>query len=336
MRLDSLNLPLETAEVEELARHYPSVEHFCSRLDDPAFPTDDKQQTRKQQALGVLHQHILTHVAPPVQSGLSLFAHLRDDVRLLPTGCTSLDGLLRGGLREGTMTELVGESASGKTQLCIMAAVATAMRGEHVVYLDTSASFTARRAAAMYDHAARQEAAPESLGDTLAHITVQRVHNIHALLSALDTWAAYLQAEQGNQPPKRPSLLVVDSASALVSPILGGGQHSQGHALMICLARFLKHMAAYHRLAVLSTNHVVGGGGAGWGSKPEGSGSARSSETRPALGESWRSQPHVRVQLACGEGAARSATLKASALSACEHSVWFELCEAGGVALEPG
>lgn len=36
-------------------------------------------------------------------------------------------------------------------QLCIMAAVAAALRGEQVAYIDTAASFSGRRAAGVYD-----------------------------------------------------------------------------------------------------------------------------------------------------------------------------------------
>lgn len=40
-----------------------------------------------------------------------------------------------------------------------------------------------------------------------------------------------------------PSVLIVDSVSAVVTPVLGGQQHSQGHALMLSLARMLKQLA---------------------------------------------------------------------------------------------
>ena len=78
-------------------------------------------------------------------------------------------------------------------------------------------------------------------------------------------------------------LIVVDSVSALVTPVLGAGgtQHSQGHALMLGVGRLLKHIAVHYTLAVLCTNHVVGS----------------NSEPRPALGETWKNQPHVRLHL---------------------------------------
>jgi hypothetical protein len=56
------------------------------------------------------------------------------------------------------------------------------------------------------------------------------------------------------------TLLVVDSPAAVIAPVLGGGnQHSQGHALMMGVARILRSLARRFSVAVLTTNHMVGG-----------------------------------------------------------------------------
>ncbi|GFS30663.1 RmlC-like cupins superfamily protein [Actinidia rufa] len=96
-------------------------------------------------------------------------------------------------------------------------------------------------------------------------------------------------------------LLIVDSISSLITPVLGGSG-SHGHALMISAGSFLKRLAHEHNLAVLIflspgsgrnlmakavTNHVVGGEGGA---------------LKPALGESWKSIPHVRLQLSREHG----------------------------------
>ena len=60
-------------------------------------------------------------------------------------------------------------------------------------------------------------------------------------------------------PRSRPSLLIVDLLSSLVSPVMGPGGSEDGHALMICLGRALKGLAQRHGLAVITTNHIVGG-----------------------------------------------------------------------------
>jgi hypothetical protein len=62
------------------------------------------------------------------------------------------------------------------------------------------------------------------------------------------------------------TLLVVDSPAAVIAPVLGGGnQHSQGHALMMAVARMLRSLARRFNVAVLTTNHMVGGTNPGIG-----------------------------------------------------------------------
>lgn len=92
-----------------------------------------------------------------------------------------------------------------------------------------------------------------------------------------------LQEHKHDKTPCNLRLIIVDSISALITPVLGAGgmQHSQGHALMVGLGRLLKHIAAQYTVALLCTNHMVGS----------------NKDPRPALGESWKCQPHVRLQL---------------------------------------
>lgn len=53
------------------------------------------------------------------------------------TGSQAFDDLLGGGLERRTITQIYGEPASGKSTLCLMAAVATLREGNAVVYIDT-------------------------------------------------------------------------------------------------------------------------------------------------------------------------------------------------------
>jgi len=110
----------------------------------------------------------------------------------------------------------------------------------------------------------------------------------------------------------QPKLVILDSVSALITPILGAGgsQQSQGHALMSALGRMLKYVAVQYTAAVLCTNHMVGSG----------------SNPRPALGESWKVQPHTRLQLLRPDvGDERYAVISASATSVCGQQVTFQL-----------
>ena len=107
--------------------------------------------------------------------------------------------------------------------------------------------------------------------------------------------------------------------------MLGGGQHSQGHALLAAAAGMLKQAAVALNAAVMVTNHVVGGGGGG------AAGDSWSVEKRAALGESFQNQAHVRVQLAMPayEGGAHTATVRSSTGAAPGSCAHFWLTAAG-------
>lgn len=79
---------------------------------------------------------------------------------------------------------------------------------------------------------------------------------------------------------------------------------------MSALGRMLKYVAVHYTAAVLCTNHMVGSG----------------TNPRPALGESWKVQPHTRLQLLRpDEGDDWHAVIAASATAACNQQVTFQL-----------
>lgn len=292
---------------EPIGKRHLTVEQFLCNLDTNSILEGVSEQGLTE-ALSNLHQH----VAPPVQQGLELLNRLQTKANIVPTGCISVDTLLAGGLREGHLTEFYGEPASGKTQLCTTAAVASAMRGDRVLYIDTTGSFSSRRAAAIYNTLNSRLQDKRSLTDVLQSIHVNRVHTVHDALAALDAQALSMQGLASQNAVCQPKLLIVDSVSALITPILGAGgtQQSHGHALMSALGRMLKYMATCYTVAILCTNHMVGSG----------------TNPRPALGESWKNQPHTRLQLIRPDvGEDRLAVLSASASNACNQQATFQL-----------
>ncbi len=55
----------------------------------------------------------------------------------IPTGCPPIDDLLGDGVERGTVTQVYGPPAAGKTNLALSAAVGVAAAGGRVLYLDT-------------------------------------------------------------------------------------------------------------------------------------------------------------------------------------------------------
>jgi RAD51-like protein 3 len=274
---------------------------------------------------------------------------------MLPTGCASVDALLQGGAREGQLLELFGDTAAGKSQLCLMAAAATAARGERVLYVDTSGAAAPARLAAMLR--AMPRAGGASVAAALGRVEVVRAHEARGALAALDALLLRFpsadpvlpDAAAGGAPPApappddAPRLIVLASIGAIVAPVLGGGSggHSQGHALLAALAGALKAAALHLNAAALVTNHMVGGGIGGFGDAERGGGGGSggdrfASEKRPALGESWQGQAHVRLRLAApaAEGSPYTAALHASTCAPPGAAAAFVLTDAGAEAPE--
>ena len=65
------------------------------------------------------------------------FHHPTTKMRHVPTGLPVLDHALRGGLRVGTITELVGRAGTGKTQLAMQLCVMAARYSQGCIYIDT-------------------------------------------------------------------------------------------------------------------------------------------------------------------------------------------------------
>ncbi|CAE5956824.1 unnamed protein product [Arabidopsis arenosa] len=213
----------------------------------------------------------------PWLNGLELLEDLQRNKHTLSTGDKGTDSLLQGGFREGQLTELVGPSSSGKTQFCMQAAASVAENHlGRVLYLDTGNSFSARRIAQFIC-----SSSDATLGQkVMSRISFHTVYDIYTMFDTLQGLEVTLRSQM-NVNEYRLRLLVVDSISSLITPILGGSG-SQGRALMVAIGYLLKKLAHEHSIAILVTNHTVGAGGEG-------------GKTKPALGETWKSIPHVRL-----------------------------------------
>ena len=71
------------------------------------------------------------------------------DVReVLSVGCQVLDACLRGGVRCGEITEFVGESTAGKTQLCLQLLLTLQSQysgGANALYIHTEGHYPGKR-----------------------------------------------------------------------------------------------------------------------------------------------------------------------------------------------
>uniref|UniRef100_A0A803XTT4 DNA repair protein n=1 Tax=Meleagris gallopavo TaxID=9103 RepID=A0A803XTT4_MELGA len=212
-------------------------------------------------------------------NGADLYEELKSSTAILPTGSPSLDQLLDAGLYTGEVTELAGAPGSGKTQVClsIAANVSLGLR-QHVVFLDSTGGFTASRLYQMLQ--ARVEDREEQM-EALQRVQVVRVFDIYEMLRALHEVRDCL-SQQVESSAGLLKAVLIDSVSAVLSPLLGGRQ-SEGLAIMMQLARELKTLAKEFSVAVLVTNQVTRDNS--------------TSALKSALGRSWSFVPSTRVLL---------------------------------------
>ncbi|XP_074969309.1 DNA repair protein RAD51 homolog 4 isoform X5 [Phalacrocorax aristotelis] len=137
--------------------------------------------------------------------------------------------------------------------------------------------------------------------EALQRIQVVRVFDIYEMLRALQELRDRLsQQVVSSMGPLK--IVVIDSVSAVIYPLLGGKQ-SEGLAIMMQLARELKTLAREFSLAVVTlislfvlqvTNQVTRDSSAG--------------PLKPALGRSWSFVPSTRVLLESKEATWEKAT----------------------------
>lgn len=202
-------------------------------------------------------QAVQQHV-PPFLDGADLLRNFLASVVIFSTACRPLDSLLGGGIFTGDITEVTGVSGAGATQLAHhVVASACALASWTVVYIDCAASFSASRVQQIMRHNPHlPEVPPAGLdlgGETqafsnrqsptaLAQVRCIPVADPLELWGAIDAVAA--QLADGPSRPGAPRLVVVDSISLVVSPLLAAGpSRSTSNALIAELARRLRALA---------------------------------------------------------------------------------------------
>ncbi|CAI7837939.1 unnamed protein product, partial [Closterium sp. NIES-54] len=127
--------------------------------------------------------------------------------------------------------------------------------GSSVAFVDTAGSFSAARIATVIGRMmGSRERCQESraiVTRALKAVVRMKAYDIHSLLSLLATIAQHKRkATQSSDFFSVLRLLIIDSASAVVSPVLGG-HGPQGHTLMMSLSRMIRLLANEFGLAVL-------------------------------------------------------------------------------------
>eukprot|EP00536_Pseudo-nitzschia_multiseries_P008586 jgi/Psemu1/325273/estExt_fgenesh1_pg.C_2200006 len=242
-------------------------------------------------------------------------------MRHLPTSLPSLDRILHGGVRLTTVTELVGRSGVGKTQLAFQLCVTAAKFNQGAIYIDTEKKMSLERLgepstseellevldALEYEILIRNQTAGQAFLESGAE-SAGTTTNATSTHTHTHTHTHNKTAVRGKYPVR---LLIVDSIAAPMRRDFGTDSAPQRAAAIFQCAQKLKRLADQLHLAVVVINQVgaAGGGGVGVGDGRAGNGigigtnaPGMSSEqqripVRAALGTSWHHCVSTRLLL---------------------------------------
>eukprot|EP00037_Helgoeca_nana_P008828 m.78096 g.78096 ORF g.78096 m.78096 type:complete len:302 (+) comp19170_c0_seq2:542-1447(+) len=188
-------------------------------------------------------------------TALDMLESPESGTHVLTTGCAILDGILRGGIRARGITEIVGESASAKTQLCLQLAVTVQLPVEagglagSAVFICTEDAFPNKRMAQLAETA---HARWPEMGDTRVSdkVYVEHCGTVAGLLTLL-TQRVPVMVRQGVR------LVIIDSIAALFR-----GEYGRDDAIaradeLFKICRTLKVLSDEWHTPVICVNQVT-------------------------------------------------------------------------------
>lgn len=156
----------------------------------------------------------------------------------LPVGCQSLDLLLGGGFESGIITELYGESGSGKSNIVLQLAVAAVTRGLKVIFIDTE-GFSAERF--------KQIAGPGA-AEMAKKIMIFEPMSLEQQAMAIREASKIVSRDVG--------LVVLDSATSLYRMLLEAEDSRPARRALTVQLSELQEIARRHSIPVVITNQV--------------------------------------------------------------------------------
>jgi DNA repair protein RadB len=230
---------------------------------------------------------------------------------VISTGCAPLDDLLGGGLERGTVTQVYGPPAAGKTNVALSASVSVAADDGLVVYIDTEGVSLDRFEAVA---SAAADRAGVDLDDVTGNVVVKDAMDFAEQAEAVRDVSEF--AEQAD-------LVVLDSATGFYR--LARGQDAEGGDSLREVADQVTHLLGLsrrHDLAVVITNQVF--------SDPD------SDRTRGLGGHTLEHWTGTVVRIDRYRGGNRKATLEKHRAKPAGESVQFQITDRGIEASDAG
>lgn len=157
----------------------------------------------------------------------------------IPTGSPDFDFFLEGGIEEDIITTIYGPGGSGKTNLCLMTAIAQTKTGKKIIYMDTEGNFSVERLKQL----------SSDYKKVLEGIVFFRPTRFDEQIKVFDKLRDVINEKIG--------LIIIDTISVLYRLELGktNDVYELNKVLGLQLS-FLSEIARKHHIPVLLTNQV--------------------------------------------------------------------------------
>lgn len=153
------------------------------------------------------------------------------------TGSDLIDDFLQGGIEKGIITNVYGESGTGKTAFCIQVAAEVAQSGGKVAYIDTEGGFSPERMKQMADE------------DALENLVIKNPVDFKGQEETIDELEALVEQENID-------FVVVDSAVSLYRLKVNGDNASEINQRLSQQLSELSKIARTQNIPVMITNQV--------------------------------------------------------------------------------
>uniref|UniRef100_A0A8D8PV70 DNA repair protein XRCC3 n=1 Tax=Cacopsylla melanoneura TaxID=428564 RepID=A0A8D8PV70_9HEMI len=219
-------------------------------------------------------------------------------------GAAKFDNILKGGLRTGGITEIVGESGCGKTQLCLQLCLSLQISqpNQGVLYICTESVFPTARLAQLCN------LSPLASSKCSDNIFITHCYEFADLKHTLETQTGFIQKKVG--------MLIIDSIAGIFRNTYPDDKYVQRAHDMRYLAHYLHDISIKHNLAVICSNQVT-------------SAMTHSDKSVPALGLSWANLVTNRLVLSKSPFNQRTLTVEFSPYMPTGVGIQFDILPGG-------
>ncbi|KAL0215068.1 hypothetical protein P9112_007252 [Eukaryota sp. TZLM1-RC] len=204
---------------------------------------------------------------------------------VIPTGWTSLDDFIGGGVFAGELTEFFGPSGSHKTLLAMQTSLHAAVSGKSVLVIDVLHSWSPHQISLILTSLFPSITLNSPrFKEVLACISLRRPTTAELEdFGTIYRWLHYVLFKLTTSPPEsHPKVVIIDSISGALLPCVTSGSPSVLFE-MTCIISLLKGIADSGKV-VLAINSAV----------------SNNSGLVPSLGNLW--SPPLRVRVRVSEG----------------------------------